>query len=251
MATQNNIQLIKQSSPDVLETLNFEQAYHSGEMYADAGEKPVDEVRTQNLITARNNIVLVQSTQLDEATASLIRELGFDPSQFTKTQAAQILEMLNSIQTETPTPQPTPTDSYGGVGDSDGEGEYSESGSSEDSSSDWEGYVDEDKPAVEPVEPAVTPTEYSEVKPEPVLYDSLSNVKPYLYDGARSVGSTSADATNMKDMMELERNVPPPSKGKLLKKRSSRFFESFKSGVRSAFSFWVRFNLFVQSRCKC
>jgi len=45
IAALNNIQLIKQSSPDVLETLNFEQAYHSGEMYADASERPVDEVR--------------------------------------------------------------------------------------------------------------------------------------------------------------------------------------------------------------
>ncbi len=54
VAALNNIQLIKQSSPDVLDTLTFEQAYHSGEMYADASEKPVDEVScTTTLMTSQ------------------------------------------------------------------------------------------------------------------------------------------------------------------------------------------------------
>jgi hypothetical protein len=54
MATQNNIQLIKQSSADVLDTLDFEQAYHSGEMYADASEKPVDEVRARHMAVIKS-----------------------------------------------------------------------------------------------------------------------------------------------------------------------------------------------------
>ncbi len=53
-AAMNNIQLIKKSSPDDLNTLNFEQAYHSGEMHADASEKPVDEVRVRDIFLSGN-----------------------------------------------------------------------------------------------------------------------------------------------------------------------------------------------------
>jgi hypothetical protein len=147
--------------------------------------------------------------------------------------------MLNSIQTETPTPTPTDTTEPQGYGDlaygESDDDEYSGSGTSEaSSSSDWEGYGEEEN----------KPTEYAEVKNTAQL-ELLSDVKPYLDDSARSVGSTTVSAsTDLDQSAQLEKVLSEqlPNRPKLKKKSSSKFFDSFKAGVRSAFSFWV---------CKC
>ena len=158
----------------------------------------------------------MQSTQLDEATATLIRELGFDPSQFTKTQAAQILEMLNSIQTtETPTPELDQAEGYDAV--SDDEDEY-EDEESDNRSSDWEGYAADSYAGVEPGS--------GEPQNEP-----LGDVESYAYQSEQA-----------KPQLQLQEDKVQESsdayKPKLTKKKSSKFFESVKTTVRSAFSFW-------------
>lgn len=153
--------------------------------------------------------------------------------------------MLNSIQTETPTPTPTDTTEPQGYGDlaygESDDDEYSGSGMSEaSSSSDWEGYGEEENKPTEYAEEN-KPTEYAEVK-NTAQMELLSDVKPYLDNSARLVGSTTVSAsTDLDQSAQLEKVLSEqlPNRPKLKKKSSSKFFDSFKAGVRSAFSFWV------------
>ncbi len=151
--------------------------------------------------------------------------------------------MLNSIQTtETPTPEPEQAPGYSAIGESDNEYEgSSDSSESDDDSSASEGGYVVDNVYNMPIEPAATP----QVEPATVS-PTLSDVKPYSYDGSAAQSTSVADSSEIgagsvdqlaklekqQEMMKQERRMP------LTKKKSSKFFDSFKAGVRSAFSFW-------------